>query len=40
MSLDIVNITKNFGGMRVLDGVSLSVPTGKSTLFAAISGFQ
>ena len=52
MSLQITNIVKNFGGMRVLDNVSLSVPdgslfgligpngAGKSTLFAAISGFQ
>lgn len=52
MSLDVSGIVMGFGGMRVLGGVSLSVPSGglfgligpngagKSTLFAAISGFQ
>jgi branched-chain amino acid transport system ATP-binding protein len=52
MSLDVRGIVMGFGGMQVLDGVSLSVPSGglfgligpngagKSTLFAAISGFQ
>lgn len=52
MSLDVRGIVMGFGGLQVLDGVSLSVPSGglfgligpngagKSTLFAAISGFQ
>jgi branched-chain amino acid transport system ATP-binding protein len=52
MSLEIHDIRISFGGLHVLQGVSLSVPTGglagligpngagKSTLFAILSGFQ
>ena len=51
MSLDITDVTLDFGGFRALDGVSLSVPqgglvgligpngAGKSSLFAVVSGF-
>jgi branched-chain amino acid transport system ATP-binding protein len=52
MSLEIHDLRMSFGGLHVLQGVSLSVPTGglagligpngagKSTLFAIVSGFQ
>lgn len=51
MSLDIRNLTKAYGGLRVVDDVTISVPTagitgiigpngaGKSTLFSLITGF-
>jgi branched-chain amino acid transport system ATP-binding protein len=51
MSLELHDITCDFGGFRALDGVSLTVPSdglagligpngaGKSTLFSVISGF-
>ena len=51
MTLEVRNVSKAWGGVRVLDDISLSVPAdgmtgligpngaGKSTLFAIISGF-
>jgi branched-chain amino acid transport system ATP-binding protein len=52
MSLTIRDVTKSFGGLRVVDGVSFTVESsglvgligpngaGKSTLFAVVSGFE
>lgn len=51
MTLEILNISKSFGGFRALNDVSLNIPVddiygligpngaGKSTLFSVISGF-
>ncbi len=52
MSLQVANVSKSLGGLRILHDVSLEVPAaglvgligpngaGKSTLFAVISGFE
>ncbi|MFQ9121956.1 MAG: ATP-binding cassette domain-containing protein [Haemophilus parainfluenzae] len=38
MAIEIRNITKSYGSKRVVDNVSLTVPTGKITSFIGPNG--